>query len=116
MLEKQKKYKEAIETINTAIQLEPDKAPYHVLKAKLVKENGQDFAVEKILHRAQTCARPMDEQSQWELHWSIVAADLSDDKKTADKVRKYRQRQSVKADTPRRSEEGYLPELSRVEN
>jgi len=109
VLEKQKKYKEAIETINAAIQLEPDEAPYHVLKAKLVKENGQDFAVEKILHRAQTCARSMEDQSQWELYWSIVAADLSGDKATADKVRKYRQRQSVKAETPRRSEDGYLP-------
>ena len=102
-LRKQNRFEDAREAINTAIKREPGVAPYYILQAQLAKQNGKDFAINTILDLADSCAFPLDEQNSWELHWSIVAADMRGEKKTVEKIRKLRQR---KVGRPNLSKQG----------
>ena len=102
-LRKQNRFEDAREAINTAIKVEPGVAPYYILQAQLAKQNGKDFAINTILDLADSCAFPLDEQNSWELHWSIVAADMRGEKKTVEKIRKLRQR---KVGRPNLSKQG----------
>jgi tetratricopeptide (TPR) repeat protein len=104
---RQGRFDEAREAIDTAINVEPDEAPYYVLQAQLAKADGQNFAI--ILDLADLHSRKMESQGSWELHWSIVAAELRGDKEKVETIRKLRQKKSLKTEKISRRDGGCLP-------
>jgi len=92
--QKQNQQDEALEAIKKASDLEPDCAPYHVLRADILLEAGKGFATQEFLAMAEKTFPPMDEQSSWELHWYGVMARLKDDKELQEEIARYRKAQS----------------------
>ncbi len=107
LLQKQERLDEAREAIGMAIKGEPTEASYYVLQAQLAKKNDQNFAI--ILDLADVYASPVDEQSNWELYWSIGAAELRNDAEGVAKIRKLRQRKNTARDDFPSKEDGCLP-------
>lgn len=107
LLKRQDRLDAAREAIDTAIKVEPEEAPYYVLQAQLAKAAGQSFAI--ILDLANLHARALADQDSWELHWSIVAAELRGDKEKVETIRKLRQKKSLKTDKISRRDGGCLP-------
>jgi tetratricopeptide (TPR) repeat protein len=111
LLKSQDRIDEALDAIDKAIKLEPGEAPYYVLQAQLTRQSGKNFAI--ILDLADVHAHPAGEQSHWELHWSIVAAEMRNDKATADKLRELRRRKTADKKFPAKCQNACLPGVYR---
>ncbi len=111
LLQKQKRFDEAVEAINKAVKVEPRQAPYHVLQAQLSQARGDNFAI--VLDLAETCNRPAEQQNNWELYWSTVAAEMRNDTEAVSTLRKLRQRKNGNQNRTVESASGCLPGVYR---
>jgi hypothetical protein len=111
-LRQQKRLDEAKAAIDQAIGLEANTGPYYVLQAKIVKEMGKDFATAEFLTIGLKRFPPLNEQSDWELHWFQTAAEMREDQVTIEAVRRERHERGSKRQGNPYAEDGILPDLA----
>jgi molecular chaperone DnaK (HSP70) len=112
LLRQQERLDEAKEAIDQAIALGANTGPYYVLQAKIVKEMGKDFATAEFLAIGLKRFPPLNEQSDWELHWFQSAAEMREDQTTMEAVRRERHERGSKRQGNRYAEDGILPDLA----
>ena len=111
-LKKQKRLEEAKHSVDMAIGLESDSAPYYVLQAQVVRDMGKEFDAKEFLDIAWKRFPKVTEQSDWDLGWYITASEMREDKDAGDSARQERSRRKAVI-TPRSKEEkGLLPALA----
>lgn len=82
---RQKRYSDALEKVDEGCIREPNSSPYHSLRARILKSLGQADAANEAANQAITEARPLAEQSAWELGWyEDTLLLLADTKRLAD--------------------------------
>jgi len=111
LLRKQQRFDEAKHAISKAIELEPDSAPYHVLNALLAHDMKKDFARNEFLEMARRHFRPLDQQSDWELHWFMKAADMMDDQEALKDARQEKSFRHLGTHDIHASRDGALPDF-----
>jgi molecular chaperone DnaK (HSP70) len=112
LLKKQKRLEEAKHAIDMAISLKEDSAPYHILKAQIVRDLGKDFAVKEFTDIGWKRFTDLNDLDEWELGWYITAAEMRDDKDSAEAARQERSRRKVGKAPHHREAQGMLPVLA----
>jgi molecular chaperone DnaK len=90
LMRKQKRLEEAKHAIDMAISLDEAAAPHYVLMAQIVRDMGKDSAIPEFLDIAWKRFPKLVKQTDWELGWYISAADMRDDKESAEAARQER--------------------------
>jgi molecular chaperone DnaK len=111
-LRKQKRLEEAKNSVDMAIGLEKDSAPYYVLQAQVVQDMGKDFATKEFLDIAWKRFPIVTAQTDWDLGWYITASEMREDKVAADSARQERSRRKAGAVPSRNEGQGSLPALA----
>lgn len=113
LLQKEGRLDEAKEAVEKAIRLSPKNAPYYVLQAEIVEKTGKAFAVKEFLDMAVKLFKPLDELTDWELHWYRKCADMQDEKEALSDAIEERKRRDTGGDGEYvREQYGTLPVLA----
>lgn len=113
LLQKEGRLDEAKEAVEKAIRLMPKNAPYYVLQAEIIEKAGKTFAVKEFLDMAAKLFKPLDELSDWELHWYRRCADMRGEKEALSAAVEERKRRDTIGDGEYMQEQhGTLPVLS----
>ncbi|MDD2367542.1 MAG: Hsp70 family protein [Desulfuromonadaceae bacterium] len=111
-LRKQKRLEEAKNSVDMAIGLENDSAPYYVLQAQVVRDMGKDFATKEFLDIAWKRFPKVTDQTDWDLGWYITASEMREDKEAGDLARQERSRRKTGTVLSRNEGQGSLPILA----
>lgn len=113
LLQKEGRLEEAKEAVEKAIRLMPKNAPYYVLQAEIIEKTGKAFAVKEFLEMAAKLFKPLDELSDWELHWYRRCADMQGEKEALSAAIEERKRRDTLGDGEYMQEQyGTLPVLA----
>lgn len=100
---------EALDSIDCAIRLNPDSAPYKIQRASIMKKMGDPVGYEISLSEGLSGFDNPDKLGEWELGWYIAGLKMADAKeklKTAETARKNRRNVVMEP-----VEGGVLPEM-----
>ncbi len=85
-LRQHKRYDEALEAANKAIEKEKEDAAYYTLKGLCLKSIGKEKEAYEIFHRALKMYRPVEELSDWELGWLQTCSHQLNNKEMLKKI------------------------------
>ena len=111
-LKKQKRLEEAKHSVDMAIGLESDSAPYYVLQAQIVRDMGKCFAEKEFLDIAWNRFSKVADQTDWDLSWYITASEMREDKEAGDSARQERSRRKAGVIPSRNEGQGLLPAMA----
>jgi tetratricopeptide (TPR) repeat protein len=94
---RQKRYADALDKVDEGTVREPSSAPYYSLRARILKGLGQTDASMEAATQALNQARPLSEQSSWELGWHEDTLHLLGNTKLLAELRAERDRRATGA-------------------
>lgn len=97
---RQKRYDTALEKIDEGSIREPTSSPYHSLRAQILKSMGKGDAAKEAAQQALNEAKPLNEQSAWELAWFEDTLVLLGEKTRLAELRAERGHRSAGATEP----------------
>lgn len=101
---------EALESINKALAIDED-APYFVQLAKLMGKVGNQTEKIGYLEHALTLFDPLEELTDWELHWFILAAKMLGNSALISESNAERKRRALIDAKEKKEIDGVLPIL-----
>ena len=85
-LRQHKRYDEALEVANKAIEKDKENAAYYTLKGLCLKSIGKEKEANETFHRALKMYRPVEELSDWELGWLQTCCHQINNKEMMKKI------------------------------